>query len=85
MIASNVFLFHAINDIAIVLDPIKLDEGGGAEDPLRRRLAARKRRIELTQKLQDKARAARTSHGDQESRWFLCECSTSIQYLTKSG
>jgi hypothetical protein len=31
MIATNVPLFHAINELPIVLDPARLDEGGGIE------------------------------------------------------
>jgi hypothetical protein len=36
MIATNIPLFQAINQLSIILDPIRLDEGGGSEETLRR-------------------------------------------------
>jgi len=36
MIATNIPLFQVINQIPIILDPIRLDEGGGIEETLRR-------------------------------------------------
>ena len=36
MIASNIPLFQAINEMPIVLDPARLDEGDGIEETLRR-------------------------------------------------
>lgn len=39
MIATNVPLFHALNEMPIVLDPARLDEGGGIEETLRRNKA----------------------------------------------
>lgn len=39
MIATNIPLFHAINEMPIVLDPVRLDEGGGVEETLRRNKA----------------------------------------------
>lgn len=39
MIASNIPLFHAINEMPIVLDPARLDDGGGIEETLRRNKA----------------------------------------------
>jgi len=35
MIATNIPLFQAINKLPIILDPIRLDEGGGIEETLR--------------------------------------------------
>ena len=34
--ATNIPLFQAINQLPIILDPIRLDEGGGIEETLRR-------------------------------------------------
>jgi hypothetical protein len=31
--------FQAINQLPIILDPIRLDEGGGSEETLRRNIA----------------------------------------------
>ena len=39
MIANNVPLFHAINELPIVLDPARLDEGNGIEETLKRNKA----------------------------------------------
>lgn len=39
MIVTNVPLFHAIIDLPIVLDPARLDEGGGIAETLRRNKA----------------------------------------------
>jgi len=39
MIATNIPLFHAINEMPIVLDPARLDDGGGIEETLRRNKA----------------------------------------------
>jgi hypothetical protein len=39
MIATNIPLFQAINQLSIILDPIRLDEGGGSEETLRRNIA----------------------------------------------
>ncbi len=39
MIATNIPLFHAINEMPIVLDPARLDDGGGIEQTLRRNKA----------------------------------------------
>ncbi|KAL7384441.1 hypothetical protein ABVT39_002395 [Epinephelus coioides] len=36
MLATNVPLFHEINEMPLILDPAKLDEGGGIESTLRR-------------------------------------------------
>jgi hypothetical protein len=36
MIASNITLFQAINQLSITLDPIRLDEDDGIEETLRR-------------------------------------------------
>ena len=36
MIATNIPLFQAINQLPIILDPIRLDEGVGIEETLRR-------------------------------------------------
>ena len=36
MIETNIPLFQAINQLPIILDPIRLDEGGGIEETLRR-------------------------------------------------
>ena len=35
MIAVNIPLFYAINEMPIVLDPARLDDGGGIEESLR--------------------------------------------------
>ena len=32
MIATNIPLFYAINEMPIVLDPARLDDGGGLEE-----------------------------------------------------
>ena len=39
MIVTNIPLFHALNEMPIVLDPTRLDEGGGIEETLRRNMA----------------------------------------------
>ena len=39
MIATNIPLFYAINEMAIVLDPARLDDGGGLEETLRKNKA----------------------------------------------
>ena len=39
MIATNIPLSHAINEMPIVLDPARLDDGGGIEETLRRNKA----------------------------------------------
>ena len=39
MIATNVPLFHTINEMPLVLDPARLDEGGGIEDTLKKNKA----------------------------------------------
>ena len=36
MIATNIPLFYAINEMPIVLDPARLDDGGGLEETLRK-------------------------------------------------
>ena len=38
-IATNVPLFKALNDLPIILDPARLDEGGGIEETLKRNKA----------------------------------------------
>ena len=39
MIATNIPLFHALNEMPIKLDPARLDDGGGIEETLRRNKA----------------------------------------------
>ena len=39
MIATNIPLFYAINEMPIVLDPARLDDGGGLEETLRKNMA----------------------------------------------
>ena len=39
MIATNIPLFYAINEMPIVLDPARLDDGGGLEETLRKNKA----------------------------------------------
>ena len=39
MIATNIPLFHALNEMPIVLDPARLDEGEGIEQTLRKNKA----------------------------------------------
>ena len=39
MTATNIPLFQAINQPPISLNPIRLDEGGGSEETLRRNIA----------------------------------------------
>ena len=39
MIARNIPLFQSINALPIILDPSRIDEGGGIEETLRRRQA----------------------------------------------
>ena len=39
MIATNIPLFYAINKMPIVLDPARLDDGGGLEETLRKNKA----------------------------------------------
>ena len=39
MIATNILLFHAINEMAIVLDPARDENCGGIEETLRRNKA----------------------------------------------
>ena len=36
MIATKIPIFQAINQLPIIVDPIRLDEGGGIEETLRR-------------------------------------------------
>jgi hypothetical protein len=36
MIPTNISLFQVINQLPLILDPIRLDEGGGIEETLRR-------------------------------------------------
>lgn len=39
MLATNVPLFHALNDMPLILDPARLDEGAGIEETLRKNKA----------------------------------------------
>ena len=39
MLATNVPLFHEINEMPMILDPARLDKGGGIEATLRRNQA----------------------------------------------
>ena len=43
IIATNVPLFHTLNEMPLVPDPARLDEGGGIEDTLKKKAQERDR------------------------------------------
>ena len=47
MIATNIPLFRGINQLPIILDPIRLDEGSGIEETLQRNNAKYHRNCRL--------------------------------------
>ena len=74
MIATNIPLFYAINEMPIVLDPARLDDGGGLEETLRKNKAQYHQscRLMLNNTKLERARKRRAEHVQPE------ECQTKL-------
>ena len=75
MIATNIHLFYAINEMPIVLDPARLDDGGGLEETLRKNKAQYHQscRLMLNNTKLERARKRRAEHVHPE------ECQTKLR------
>jgi len=83
MIATNVPLFYALNDLPIVVDLARLDEGGGIEETLRRNKAKYHQscRLQFNNTKLDRARKRRVDAQSIET----AECQTKLRRTSHAG